>query len=125
MNLQTIEERVVKDNGLPADFVFYGFRVFPSVGEPLGTEMTGAQCPRLKSGKNKGKPNYKLKTNERTFAVTNQQCEQFENDYESETGNCRRCRGSGKTVASVCVTDGTTWRECSRCSGTGKRVETH
>lgn len=40
--------------------------------------------------------------------------------YEAETGNCRECRGAGKTAYRWSKDEGTSYRECRSCGGTGK-----
>lgn len=40
--------------------------------------------------------------------------------FEAVTGKCHRCAGSGRTLKSVSVTDGRTYRTCDRCGGDGR-----
>jgi len=42
--------------------------------------------------------------------------------WETRTGKCHECEGSGKEVASFCCRKSkATYRPCSRCDGTGER----
>jgi hypothetical protein len=40
-------------------------------------------------------------------------------EYEATTGNCSSCAGSGETISSVSVQDGTRYRPCRKCNGSG------
>ncbi len=120
MTLDTIEERLRREFNLPDDFHFYKWECFPNTGDTIYVAFTGGgRCPLLSRGKRKGEPNHRKATECQTFNVTITQSDQWEDDYESETGKCRECRGEGKTVWSVGV-GGTKYRTCTACGGSGK-----
>jgi hypothetical protein len=105
-----------------------GWHVFQweNLGELKACRLTGVVAPPLKSGKNKGEPNWKKKdkATERTVYVTDAERDAYEAAWEQRTGECSRCMGEG-TTPSGCrkLADGTyekTRRPCPRCGGTGK-----
>lgn len=121
MNVDILEARLRKENNLPESFAFFRWECFPQDGgECMYVTLTGAECPLLKTGKRKGKPNYSKGINKRSFNVSVDKAEQWDADYERETGNCRRCLGTCKTVSRVSVADGVEYRTCETCQGTGK-----
>jgi hypothetical protein len=71
-------------------------------------------------GKYKGRPKWGKRSEFVACIVTDEEVRQEEQRYETETGNCCKCQGSGQVVWSISVTDGTKYRECKPCKGTGK-----
>lgn len=122
MNLNIIESRLIRDNCLPDDFRFHRWECFPHGAPTIYVEVEGGRCPLVKTGKRKGKPNWRNLSECRTFFVSVSDAESWEAEYEQETGNCRRCRGDGREVAKFGVNCETEYRPCGKCSGTGKRV---
>jgi len=124
MNLRIIEARLRREYNLPERFVFYRWEAFPHDGKTLDyVVFTGAECPLFVRGPKAGEPNYRRRTNTRMIPVSSLHAEQWESQYEFNTGYCRKCEGKGTEVASAGV-GGTTYRSCSRCGGSGKAKET-
>ncbi len=75
----------------------------------------------LKSGKNKGKPNFAKADagTAREILVTFADLDAFREQWERDSGKCYQCGGSGETVASSGVA-GRTFTKCRRCRGTGR-----
>lgn len=121
MTLKILENHLRKKHALPDDFHFYGWEWLANGKERFSIlKLDGGICQPLRSGKRKGKPNYKTMTGQLTFFSTIREMEDLDIAYEIETGNCSVCMGDGKVIAGVSVADGTEYRQCSRCSGTGK-----
>jgi hypothetical protein len=116
-----MERALRKKHNLPESFAFYRWECMPRAArETIYFQLEGGECVPLKSGKNKGRPNYAKATNRRAFVVTVAEAEQMDADYHAETGNCIKCMGSGRQVQSISVERGTTYHTCVRCSGIGK-----
>ena len=71
-------------------------------------------------GKNKGRPDFRTKTQESIVVVTHADLQAAAVAYETETGNCWDCKGPGQEFAGWSVKEGTKTRPCRRCNGTGK-----
>lgn len=59
------------------------------------------------------------KTMERIL-LTRADVEAEETRYESETGNCYVCYGTGQKTAGWSAAEGVRYRECPRCKGVGR-----
>jgi hypothetical protein len=124
MNLNLIEWHVRQKFTLPDDFHFYNYESVPD-GTFDHTQLTGAKCPVIQTGKRKGRPNFKQKVpgSRRTFLVPDSEYPHIEAKWSATTGKCSTCLGEGKTVAGVSVADGTKYLECRQCKGSGKAAE--
>jgi len=71
-------------------------------------------------GPRKGQYNFAHKTQERIIVVTHDEVQAAAVAYETETGNCWDCKGTGQEFAGWSVKEGTKTRPCRRCNGTGK-----
>jgi hypothetical protein len=71
----------------------------------------------FKSGQRKGKPRFRGPG--RTVIVTNVEMQATAATYESETGNCWDCHGSGQIAIGWSQTDGKRYTTCTRCGGSG------
>lgn len=71
-------------------------------------------------GPRKGQPKYRPATpgTERTVIVSDDELHAAAAEFE-QAGKCWHCKGAGKTIAQIHVTEGTTYRNCARCNGTG------
>lgn len=119
MTADTLAETLKKRHALPPDFRFWKWEWMP---HPEYTHMmlTGGVCPPLKSGPNKGKPNYKAGAKDkREFILSRADLEQLDQEYEAESGKCAKCEGAGKTIMSSSPF-GTNYQQCKRCEGSGK-----
>ena len=77
--------------------------------------------PRLlESGPRKGKQTWRDVLIQKAV-VTGDEIDAEHARYESTTGKCGDCYGTGEVFASWSVAKGTTFRECKRCGGTGER----
>jgi hypothetical protein len=70
-----------------------------------------------RSGPRKGRP--KFTGPETKVIVTKAELEVTAAAYESTTGKCWDCKGSGQTWAGWSKDEGTRYETCSRCKGTG------
>jgi hypothetical protein len=93
-----------------------------SHNKPQGfIEMQGAiPIGEYKSGPRKGMPKWPNSDQLQTIWIQESEMNAVAEQWESETGKCHKCDGSGKTVASSHVVHGKTYRECKRCKGSGK-----
>lgn len=125
MNIRVIEDHFRLKHGLSADFHFYGWEALPHRSISRGAEpqyllLRGGRCPLLKSGVNKGLPNFRKLSDEQSFVL------QFSDEhdvlvaYERRHGHCSECGGEGRTACGWSKSHGTSYRECRRCKGDGK-----
>jgi hypothetical protein len=70
-----------------------------------------------RSGPRKGKQ--KFTGPGRKVVVTRQEMQAKATAYESDTGKCWDCKGTGQVWAGWSKTDGTRYRDCQRCNATG------
>lgn len=72
-------------------------------------------------GPRKGEPKFRpaMPGTERTVIVTDADLDKIAAAYENDNGKCWHCKGTGKTIARLHVTEGATYRDCSRCRGAG------
>ena len=78
--------------------------------------IRGAVCTeRFKRGPRKGRLNWSKRTDEREIIVTRDELQQAKAAWETDTGRCFNCGGTGQTVASVHVSGERTYRPCKRC----------
>ena len=115
-----VERHLRRKEKLDESFNFFRWECFPKASPIIYFEMECGNCPLLKSGKNKGFPNYRKVSERKVFVITVAESKDIIEQYEDETGNCRDCMGDGKTIAKVSVYTETEYRECKRCAGTGK-----
>jgi len=120
MNCAAVGDVIRHLNKLPENFQFYKFECFPKdANRVIYVEFTGGLCRKLKSGKRKGQWGYRGATDVRKFAVTIEDGEKMELQYESIFGKCHPCGGKGEVMASWSIADGMVMRMCRRCGGTG------
>ena len=74
-----------------------------------------------KKGKKKGTPKFRpaIPNTERTVIVSHEKCVEHVRLYESSTGNCFVCKGSGQQWAGWSRELGEIKRPCKSCSATG------
>lgn len=120
MGIRITEQRLKRDNDLPADFRFYAWEFLTNGNIEVGTKLDGGLCPLKTRGKHKGLPCWPKLTGRQSFVVTNEQAAVYESDYEVETGNCHVCEGSGKVMKSWSREHGRVDQDCRRCGATGK-----
>lgn len=115
MNERSMMEMYVAEKfGLPDEWRL----CFISAGDgpPGWVTIQGAVWDTLKSGKRKGRTNFKKPLTEiSTHWYEESAFDAWLLEWEKRTGLCHRCRGSGQETASVSVKDGVTYRPCSRC----------
>ena len=122
MNLTIVENKLRQIHGLGD-----GWHVckWEALGRPpIGTQFTFWKCPLVTRGERKGKPNWRKKTDERIVSVTMFDGDRWTAEYETETGLCNNCMGTGETFKSWNRDTGTTMETCKRCGGSGKAVWT-
>lgn len=105
---------------IPDDLACVGLDIMSKSGkrEPSGVDDFGdtkVTFAKMTKGPRGGR-----KFSEQRVAVASKaDAEAMAMAFEAQSGECSRCPGNGKTVASSGV-DGTTYRACARCGGTGK-----
>lgn len=106
--------------GIPDDLACVGLEIMSRSGKrsPTGREDFGdtkVTFAKVATGPRGGR-----KVIEQRVAVASKaDAEAMAMAFEAQSGECSKCPGDGKTVASVGV-GGTTYTTCSRCQGTGK-----
>lgn len=121
--LNLYEEHAREKIGAQPEWKLFHWECFPHTGETIYVQITGAVClEKFKSGKRKGFTNWRklIPETRRTVVLPILQHEQWELEWEKETGFCKQCTGAGDTFKSWSVTEGTKYRQCSRCAGSGK-----
>lgn len=86
--------------------------------DPDATIFRGGPCRLLTRGKNKGRKRWDKVTH--TCVVTDAEETSERLRYESETGNCSTCGGTGQDWCGWSRDEGDKYRSCVRCSGSGK-----
>ena len=122
MNINIAEEMIRDRERLPVGFDFFRWECFPSVGETLYVEISGAVACKYTRGHKRGKTNWRTmdRPTRRTFVVPVKDYESYEKDWVVRTGKCPRCTGTGKTVTRIDFVAGvTTYKHCHDCGGTG------
>lgn len=100
---------------MPTDpsFQFLNWR-----GREDGHHLEGGPTRLITRGKRKGMPTF---CGEKvTVIVQPNEIEAEERAYESSTGYCAECVGSGRVFAKWDHKTGTWFRACQKCGGTGK-----
>lgn len=120
MTLKILEDHLRKKHNLPADFHFSRWEWLKSGTDYTTMLLSGGVCPPLLSGPRKGKPNYKKMTGELNFYLTVAEIEAADLAWETETGNCSHCHGSGKSVFRV-AKESNEFKPCKKCDGTGRK----
>lgn len=88
---------------------------------PERTELTGAVCPPFERGRRKGQPAWRNRdrATEMTITLLESQYRAWLRKWETETGLCSNCQGSGRSWASSSAVEGSTFRPCVMCGETG------
>jgi len=118
MNLIIVENNLRQLHGLGDDWHVCKWNVLGNPG--IGVEFTFWQCPLVTKGPNKGKPNWRKKTDERIVSVSQDGGDKWTAEYETETGLCNECMGAKETFKSWNIDTGTAMQTCQRCGGSGK-----
>ncbi len=94
-------------------------RVDKTCKRDLGFIVVGSETTPITKGPRKGQLRWIGEENRvvLTRADLNAQLTRF----ESATGDCGECYGTGKTAGRVSVTKGTSYRACKRCAGSGRK----
>lgn len=73
-------------------------------------------------GRRKGEPRYSkpLPGTQRVVAITMSEMRVRAARFESTTGKCWKCKGTGQEFAGWSAAEGVRTRRCGRCHGTGK-----
>lgn len=92
----------------------------PYAWETIGTDgikVTGGIPRILTRGNRKGQKKWDGKGD--IVIVVKYEIDAEESRYETETGKCHNCMGTGDVVAGVSVETGTRYKPCNRCNGSG------
>jgi len=106
-------------HGVPAG---WRWRKLDSFNKPKGfIEMQGAvPIGEYKSGPRKGRPKWPKESECQTIWLKDSEMDEVAAEWESETGKCHKCDGSGQEFWAWSAKDGTKTRTCKRCEGSGK-----
>ncbi len=103
--------------GLPPEWQAYLWEV-----KGIGIYIEGA-VPNgvFKRGKRKGHTNWKLrdKNTEAAITIPNDRHREWLRRWETDTGKCHHCKGTGQEFAGWSVSEGVKRRDCGRCGATG------
>lgn len=89
---------------------------------PYGaTILQGGVCRVVKRGKHKGHTTCDRYTH--TTTVSDSELAAEIRRWEAETGKCGDCYGDGRTLKSLSVAEGKTYRQCATCGGTGEAAK--
>ena len=98
---------------LPSGFEFSGWEI---VG-PDTVVFRGGVARKISRGPRKGQRTWDKITHK--VAVTKAEEQEEVNRYESETGKCAECGGTGEMWAGWNHKTGHCYSECTKCSGSG------
>lgn len=87
-----------------------------------GSIVTGYVPKTYLRGPQKGQPRRGAETpgTRRDVVVSDSEADAHATNYETTTGLCYQCKGSGKQVAGWSATEGVRYCTCKRCNGSGK-----
>lgn len=115
---------IAAERGMPAG---WKWNLLKCVGElendGSGVLVTGAVCTAIYSrGKRKGDTNWKKRdrSTEKELFISRNEYEKRRQKWQADTGKCVECLGSGKTLASMSIYTGKTYRPCHECKATGR-----
>lgn len=92
---------------------------FEAIGDTDDCLVEGGVPRLLQKGKNKGRPTWRDSVLSKCV-VTRSEMDQAKADYETETGKCNECAGSGQRYVGWSRDTGKRFRPCVRCNATGK-----
>lgn len=75
--------------------------------------------PLLKSGPNKGRPNWKMAQNRQFVHVLYAERDAWAAAWAERTGNCVKCTGPGQAWVGWSQANGHRYETCKACGGTG------
>lgn len=126
MNLKIIETVLREKHSLPEAFRFYRWEVLPANaqnGQYTHTQLSGSVVTKLIArGPRKGQPNWNAcdKALDRTFIVSHDDGQVWEQEWSAKTGKCARCTGEGKVMKRIdFVANHVDYDSCPQCDGTG------
>ena len=95
---------------------------FEMIGDTYDCVVEGGVPRVLKSGERKGQPTWRDCALTKCV-VTQAEHDQAKADYETETGKCNACAGSGLWLSGWSADAGNRFKPCQRCGATGKATE--
>lgn len=106
---------IARERGMPEGWCWFRLEVVDHrlPRDEAASSVTGAVCTTVfKSGPRKGELNWAKRdgSTERTLIITFKELDARERQWESDTGKCCRCFGSGND----------SFGKCRRCGATGK-----
>jgi DnaJ-class molecular chaperone len=117
----TLESHARELLGLPPDWRVYRWTV-----KGRGVEVEGAVCNAfITRGKWKGRTNWKKKDLNTLITITIPDAlhKQWMREWESRTGLCHNCSGTGEEWAGWSAAEGTKRRPCRPCGASGLKSE--
>jgi len=125
MNGTLLEEHAREKAGMPPGWRAFRYEAFPhTVKVPTQyIEIVGAVVPLRTRGPNIGRPNWRRldKATRRTIVILPAEHDLWIAEWETATGKCSNCTGSGRTISRVSIVDGTEYAQCAKCKGTGNK----
>jgi len=101
-----------------------GWKAFRYETVEGGFLITGAVAKPYVRGSRKGQPNWKNldPSTLKRIIITKTSSDYFIQSWESHTGKCSKCYGTGKESRGWTKAEGKLLRTCLKCLGTGKSV---
>lgn len=109
-----------KKMGLDNSWEIYAWEVIDTDSEDRDFLVKGGIPRLLKIGPRKGKKTFRDATSLRRAMVSSAEIEKCRLDYETETGKCHGCCGTGLMFRKWSSAGGTEYDECSRCDASGR-----
>ena len=118
--MQLLDEHVRELLNMSDDWEIYFFESL----DGKCFKLIGAVAPLKKSGKNKGEKNWaKLdKATEKTVYITPDGHRVWMQQWETKTGKCSQCVGTGQELIGWSIKTGKVMRPCKKCSGSGNAL---
>lgn len=116
-----LENHAREKVGMPQDWQVWSYEVLDHESDDSTMKITGAIAPIVTRGKRKGLKNWRKKDKAtiRNAYIRESEHDEWLSVWESKTGNCHKCQGTGEMWAGWSAKDGTRYRTCTRCSGSG------
>lgn len=118
-----IEEHAREKCGAGETWRMFRWECFPHGGEPIYQSVTGAVCEHhFLRGPRKGQTNWQKRDarTEQTVNITVVDHDKWVKDWQSRTGKCSECVGTGEVFKRWSLKTGTEFSQCHKCKGTGK-----
>lgn len=117
MTYRLLEQAAIQSaGGVPDGFQFYRWECLGNFPNVIGYRMDGCVPTIKKSGKNKGKPNWRkpVEGTERTLYLASADYDKFKEAFAA-AGGCLECENRRKILVRASVAEGSVYRDCEAC----------